>query len=76
MLNSNEAEPFIEDIMLAIAQEYQCLEVFPKEKGVTELADVTAYTGMYTIGIFLALFHDDEFVQQHAQFILMASLIS
>ncbi|MEH2178559.1 hypothetical protein [Nostoc sp.] len=54
MLNSNEAEPFIEDIMLAIAQEYQCTEVFPKEKGVIELVDVTVYTVMYTIGIFLA----------------------
>ncbi|MEH2237233.1 hypothetical protein [Nostoc sp.] len=54
MLNSNEAEPFIEEIMRAIAQEYQCPEVFPKEKGVIELADVTAYTEMHTIGIFLA----------------------
>ncbi|MBR8839928.1 MAG: beta-lactamase family protein [Stigonema ocellatum SAG 48.90 = DSM 106950] len=47
MLNSNEGDPLLKEIMQAIALEYQWPEVLPKEKKIIELADTTAYTGMY-----------------------------
>jgi CubicO group peptidase (beta-lactamase class C family) len=47
MLNSNEGFPLLEEIMRAIAQEYDWPEVFPAEKVVVELPAADNYTGIY-----------------------------
>jgi len=47
MLNSSEGHPLLEEIMRAIAHEYEWPDVFPPAKEVITLARADEYTGVY-----------------------------
>lgn len=48
MINSNEGYPLLDEIMHAIAREYEWPNALPKEKTAVSLANINAYTGLYT----------------------------
>lgn len=48
MLNSNEGQPLMDEIMRAIAKEYEWPDAWPKEKTVISLASIDDYTGLYS----------------------------
>jgi hypothetical protein len=48
MLNSNEGQPLLDEIMRAIAKEYEWPNALPKEKKVVGLANIYDYTGLYS----------------------------
>jgi CubicO group peptidase (beta-lactamase class C family) len=47
MVNSNEGHPLIDEIMQAIAREYQWPDALPKEKASVSLVNIHEYTGLY-----------------------------
>jgi CubicO group peptidase (beta-lactamase class C family) len=49
MLNSNEGDGLLEEIMRAVAYEYEWPDVFPPQKKAMHLAQIDRYTGVYLI---------------------------
>ena len=48
MINSNEGHPLLDEIMRAIAKEYEWPNALPKEKTAVSLANIQDYTGLYS----------------------------
>jgi CubicO group peptidase (beta-lactamase class C family) len=48
MINSNEGHPLLDEIMRAIAEEYEWPDALPKEKTPVPVADIHQYVGLYT----------------------------
>ena len=48
MLNSNEGHPLMDELMQAIAKEYEWPDTLPKEKWVVSLANIHDYAGLYS----------------------------
>lgn len=48
MINSNEGHPLLDEIMRAIAKEYEWPNALPKEKTAVSLPNIHDYTGLYS----------------------------
>jgi CubicO group peptidase (beta-lactamase class C family) len=69
MLNSNEGFPLLDEIIRAVAQEYEWPDTWPKEKTEIHLAHMDDYTGLYSskAGQFRVSTAGDHLVFQYGQ---------
>jgi len=70
MINSNEGYPLLDEIMRALAQEYEWPDALPKEKKPASLANLHEYTGLYATQTgtqFQVHIVDGSLVLQHGQ---------
>jgi CubicO group peptidase (beta-lactamase class C family) len=50
MINSNEGHPLLDELLRAIAKEYEWPDALPKEKVAISLANLHDYAGLYSFG--------------------------
>jgi CubicO group peptidase (beta-lactamase class C family) len=70
MINSNEGFPLLDEIMQALAQEYEWPDALPKEKTPISLANIQKYAGLYATKAgmqFRVIVLDGSLILQHGQ---------
>jgi CubicO group peptidase (beta-lactamase class C family) len=70
LINSNEGFPLLDEIMRAIAQEYEWPNALPQEKKTVKLANIHKYAGLYATKAgmqFRVISQDDRLMLQYGQ---------